>query len=108
MPDPDNVPGHIVNGQLLVIVNVEDTVKGKSKNTRKIERLVRLNSSLFNIIGPFFWALGKERGGEGCSVRGSNLSYAHHDVKQIIEVRFWEMKHPTKEILRSRLLCYIY
>ena len=50
VPDPDNVPGHIVNGQLLDIVNVEKTEKGNNKNTRKIGEVVSLKKSLFCII----------------------------------------------------------
>lgn len=50
VPDPDNVPGHIVKGQLLVIVKVEETIEGNSKNMIKVES----NNILFSIIRSSF------------------------------------------------------
>lgn len=50
VPDPDNVPGHTVNGQLLDMVNVTHRVKGKRREMMRMLKLMSIKGSLIVIL----------------------------------------------------------
>lgn len=52
LPEPESVPGHIVCGQLLIMVNVYE--KEQQKNVKKMSKLVSFQDVVVGIFKDYY------------------------------------------------------